>query len=270
MKLARTMALVPILASGAARAEPPPLPAMTLGVDGGVVRRTTLWRDDLFGTLRDYRLGGAPAIGVDLVVFPGAFFTDSRLAWIGFAGRVEALLGIDSRRTQHDASLPTRAGSFAFSLRGRLPLAWGAVWLDAGVGSRSFVIQGEGITTPDFPSVRHIGPRAALGAEIRLPAGFTVAPRGALSRWITTGDLGSAAWFPHNRTWGAELGVRASFWFHAPFGFSPYVDLSWSRDVSALRPQPGEARIAGGLADDRFAARGGFTIQFPSGNERRR
>jgi hypothetical protein len=104
----------------------------------------------------------------------------------------------------------------------------------------------------------------------RPPGGSPTAPRGPIARWIATGDLGSPAWFPHNRAWGAELGVRASFFFHAPLGFSPYVDLSWSRDVSALRPQPGEARVAGGLADDRLAARAGFSIQFPSGNERRR
>lgn len=260
MKLARTIALVPILSlsTGVARAEP----AMTIATDVGVVRRTTLWRDDLFGALRDYALGGAPALGLEATLFPGAFFTRGRAGYVGLTGRVEALLGVDSKRAPHAGSIPTRAGAVAIAVRGRLPLRHGWIALDAGVASRTFLIDASGATAPDFPSVRYLGPRAALTAEISLPRGFSLTPRGALSRWVEVGDLGSSTWFPHARSWGAELGLRAAWTTRV--GVGPYLDFAWSRDVTALRPQPGEGRVAGGLADDRLSARVGLSVSFPA------
>lgn len=236
--------------------------AVTVGFDAGVLRRTTLWRDDLFGALRDYKLGAAPILGIEVAFFPGALFTPGRAGWVGLVGRVEGAVGIDSRRTQHDASLPTQAGAFSLALRGRMPLRVASIWIDGGIASRTFIINSEGGTVPDFPSVRYIGPRVSVGGQFKLPRHFSVGSRFGLARWTSAGDLSSAAWFPHMRAWGVDLAVRVGVML--PLGIEPYVDLGWSRDVSALRPQPGEARVAGGLADDRLTARAGFSMTFPS------
>lgn len=246
-----------LLAKGALAAEPAaPLPALSVAADGGVMLRDLGWKDDLFGALRSYTLPGAPIFGGELAIHPGAFFTGGRLAWLGIACRAEGIVGASSQRSQHEDALPTRAWAFSASLRGRLPLSFGAAFLDAGFAGRAFTIDRAGFTDPDFPSVRYLGPRLGIGAEFELGTIFRLAPRAAAARWISSGDLGSKAWFPHARAWGAELGLRLSV--AVPRGFSPYVDLAWSRDIAALRPQPGEANVAGGLADDRFSTRLGL------------
>jgi hypothetical protein len=264
-----------------ARAEAPP--ALSLGFDGGVGTRSLTYRDDLFGTLRPYSLSAAPVLGGEIAVYPGAFFTHDRPAWIGVAARAEGFVGIDTKRVQHDDSLPTKAWSVTTSLRVRVPFSRGAVHdgaasgpkpraayggalsIDGGFAARAFTIGRAGITEPDLPSVTYLGPRLALGGELRLPLGLSVAPRGALARWVSVGDLASPAWFPNARAWGAELGLRVAW--AAGLGLAPYVDVAWTREIAALRPQPGGARVAGGLGDDRFAARLGLSFTL---NTRRR
>lgn len=251
------LALPLLLGARVARAEPPlPQPAIQLALDAGVSSRHLGWKDDLFGTLRDYSLPAAPIAGGELTVYPGAVFTRGRAAWIGLAARVEALIGVDSRRSQHGDSLPTRAGGFSTALRLRAPLSFGAAWVDAGLAGRTFVIDGAGSTDPDFPSVRFLGPRFGLGAELALPAHLALAARAGASLWTTGGEIASSAWFPAAQSWGIDTGLRLRW--ALPRGFAPYADLGWSRDLVALHPQVGAARVAGGAAEDRFAARLGL------------
>ncbi len=271
--LARAGALSSLLVPAAARAADPGPPALVLAADGGVMARTLSWKDDIFGMLRDYTLPGAPTFGGEVAVYPGAFFTRGRLSWLGVAARAEGIAGASSMRNGHTDALPTHASAFWASLRGRLPLPFGAVWLDAGVAGRAFSIDQAGITNPDFPDVDYLGPRLGLGAELRLPRGLTVAPRAGVARWTSAGDVASAAWFPHALAWGVDAGLRVGWASRAAMkaptgpddasrralrGFAPYLDLAWSRDVVALRPQQGDALIAGGLADDRVSVRLGI------------
>jgi hypothetical protein len=251
-----------VIAQGSAAAEPggPALPALVLGVDGGVMHRTLAWNDDLFGMLRPYSLAAAPILGGEIEVYPGAFVTRARPAWLGLVARGEGIVGVSTQRVGHTDALPTHAWAFTASVRGRLPFSRGAAWLDAGAAGRAFTIAAAGITTPDFPSVSYLGPRLAVGGEVLLPAGFVLSAGAGAARWVGTGDLGSAAWFPHVQAWGADLHLRLAW--QASFGLGPYLDLAWSRDLAALRPQPGEANVAGGLADDRLAARLGLSWTF--------
>jgi len=262
--VAVSLLLVPAAAHAG---EPSTQPALVLAADGGVMARTLSWKDDIFGLLRDYTLPGAPSFGGEVAVYPGAFFTRGRLAWLGIAARGEGIVGASSMRNGHTDALPTHASAFSASLRGRLPLPFGAAWLDAGVAEHSFTIGQAGITSPDFPSVDYLGPRLGLAAELRLPRGLTVAPRVGVARWTSAGEVASAAWFPHAIAWGVDAGVRVAWasrgamgpeHSRAARGFAPYLDLAWSRDVLALRPQLGDALVAGGLADDRVWARLGL------------
>ena len=134
--------------------------------------------------------------------------------------------------------------------------AWYTAWVDAGLAGRTFVIDGAGSTDPDFPSVRFLGPHFGLGAELALPAHLALAARAGTSLWTTGGELSSSAWFPAAQSWGLDAGLRLRW--ALPRGFAPYVDLGWSRDIVALHPQVGAARVAGGAADDRFAAKLGL------------
>ncbi|MEO7329023.1 MAG: hypothetical protein ABI193_10620 [Minicystis sp.] len=255
--LAPLLALSSLLAARPAEAEPPlPQPAIQLALDAGLTSRHLGWKDDLFGTLRAYSLPAAPIAGGELTFYPGAIFTRGRGAWIGIATRVESMIGVDSRRSQHSASLPTRAGSFSSALRLRAPLSFGAAWIDAGLAARSFVIGRAGYTDPDFPSIRFLGPRFGLGAELALPAHLALAARAGAAVWTSSGEIASAEWFPAARTWGLDAALRLRW--ALPRGFAPYVELGASRDILALHPQVGAARVAGGAAEDRLATRLGL------------
>ncbi len=256
--------LLPFFSTRAAHAEPLPQPAIQLALDAGLSSRHFAWKDDLFGTLRAYALPAAPIAGGELTFYPGAVFTRGRAAWIGVAARVEAMMGVDSRRNQHSDSLPTQAGGFSTALRLRAPLSFGAAWIDAGIAGRSFVIGSAGHTDPDFPSVRFIGPRFGLGAELALPARFSLAARAGSSLWTSSGEIASKDWFPAAQSWGVDASLRLRF--ALPRGFAPYAEVGWSRDIIALHPQVGASRVAGGAAEDRFAARLGieWTLGPPS------
>ena len=252
-----------LLAPAWARADAPaqrPLPALTIAADGGVMGRMLRWNDDLFGALRPFTLGAAPILGGEVAVYPGAFFTRGRPGWLGVAARAEGVVGVSTQRAGHADSLPTRAWAFSVSARGRVPFTHGAAWLDAGLAGRGFTVDAAGITAPDVPSVGYLGPRLGLGGEVTLPVGFSMGLNGGVARWVSTGDLGSAAWFPQARAWGADLRLRLAW--ASRQGLGPYLDFAWSRDLAALRPQPGDARVAGGLADDRFSGRFGLAWTF--------
>jgi hypothetical protein len=262
-----------LLAPRGARADDRPSPglaALTLAIDGGAMARFLAWNDDLFGMLRSFTLAAAPSFGGEVTVFPGAFVTSGRPAWIGLAGRAEGIVGVTAQRSGYMAALPTQAWAFEASVRGRLPLRGsvvrGVAWIDAGAAGRAFTVEASGLTTPDVPSVTYLGPRVAIGGEAWLPRGVALSLHGGLARWIAAGDLTSSAWFRHARAWGADLSVRARV--ELPRGLAPYVDLAWSRDLAALRPQPGDALVAGGSADDRLSARVGLSWSLPAAEQR--
>ncbi|MFT3774813.1 MAG: hypothetical protein QM820_56415 [Minicystis sp.] len=235
---APTISLAPALAQAA---EPKPLPALTIAADGGLGMRKLGWKDDIFGTLRDYNLSAAPSVGGEIAVYPAAFFTRSAPAWLGLFGRVEGMPGLQSQRSRHDDVLPTRAFAYNAAVRLRAPVRFGAFRLEAGVAGRSFTVGRAGITDPDVPSVQYLGPSFGLGAEVSLPAGLSLAPRASVAFWTRMGDVASADWFPRAQAWGARFGLR--FAWAAPYGLSPYLDLDWSRENP--RPPSRAGRRAG-------------------------
>jgi hypothetical protein len=258
--IAPMIAAAAILAPSVARAESLPLPAFSVAVDAGIGARLLGYRDDIFDTLRPYRLPAAPLVGGEIALYPGAFATRGPLGWIGVHARAEGMPGLQSERKEHADELPTKAWAWEVALRLRAPTAFGAAWVEAGAAQRAFTIGKAGITDPDVPSVRYLGPHFGLGAEIALPAHLVLAPRGGAKIWTSAGDIASAAWFPQTRAFGVDLGLR--FAWAAPLGFAPYLDVAWSRQIVALQPKPGDARVAGGAADDSFAARIGLAWTF--------
>jgi hypothetical protein len=251
------VALATCLVPTLARAEPPALPVLTLAADAGLGARQLTWKDDLFGQLRDYSLPAAPVVGGEVALYPGALLTRGPLAWFGLAGRLEGMPGLRSQRTGHDDVLPTTSWAFSAALRMRAPVRFGAVWAQTGVAGRTFTIGRAGITDPDVPSVRYLGPSFGLGAQIDLRAGLSLSPRGAFSIWAAKGDIASPAWFPGATAANVDLGLRLAW--ALPRGFAPYLDVAWTRTILALDPEPGDAHVAGGAADDVVGARLGLS-----------
>ena len=233
------------------------LPFAIVAGDGGVALRQLGWKDDIFGTLRSYHVV-APVFGGELTAYPAAIATDGPLAWLGVHVRFESMVGLRSQRSEHDEVLPTRSGMSAVAIRLRAPIRSGAIRLEVGMARRTFTIGGAGITNPDFPSVDYRGPTFGLAGEIALPAHLSISPRAAASFWTSMGDIASDAWFSRAQGWGLDFGAR--FAWTAPFGLAPYLDVAWSRQVLSLRPVPGDARVAGGAADDWFSARLGLSF----------
>lgn len=257
--LGTAIGLAALAAPAEARAEDKllPQPALVVAADAGMGSRRLTYKDDLFGALRPYHLPAAPAVGAEITIFPAALFTNGKSAWIGLHVRYEAMPGIDSRRSGHDAALPTEAWAGSAALRFRRPFPFGALWVDLGGATRTFAIEAAEGIEPDVPSVRYAGLTFGIGAEFALPFGLTMAPRAGGNGWSALGDIRSDAWFPHARALGVDFGLRVSAaWAH---GFAPYLDIAWSRDILFLEPEPGDARVAGGAADDTVTARVGLS-----------
>ncbi|APR82424.1 Hypothetical protein A7982_07773 [Minicystis rosea] len=233
------------------------MPFASIAADGGVAFRQLGWKDDIFGTLRGYHVV-APVFGGELTAYPAAIATSGPLAWLGVHVRFESMVGMRSQRSGHDDVLPTRGGMSAVSIRMRAPIRSGAIRLEVGMARRTFSIGSAGITNPDVPSVDYRGPTFGLAGEIALPAHLSIAPRASASFWTSMGDIASNAWFSRAQAWGLDFGAR--FAWAGPYGLAPYLDVAWSREILALRPEPGDARVAGGAADDWFTARLGISF----------
>ena len=222
----------------------------TVALGSGVTSRHFAWRDDRFGDLRSYDLAAAPLLRGEATVFPGALVGDGIASTFGLALRGERMFLTSSERTHHDDVLPTRSWSYSALVRARFVSPVGSAWFDGGFAERAFSLDSAGITAPAFPSVRYRGPEIGCGATVALPGRFELSPRDAISPWSSLGEIGESAWFPRSRGVGVEAGLRVS----RPWtdGVRAEIDLTWSRDVIALRPEPGDPHIAGGASDDRL------------------
>ena len=165
-----------------------------------------------------FALPRAPILGGELAVYPGAFFTRGR------AGVARA-----SRRAPRASSASSTSNAGRARRRASHPglglldvRAWeGAVLPRRDLARRR--ARGPQLHRRSRPAsprrdvlVRHgyLGPRLGLGAEFEAsPRALQRSRRRAgAARWISTGDLSSAAWFPHTRAWGVDVGHLRSSW----------------------------------------------------------
>jgi hypothetical protein len=215
-------------------------------------------------TLGRYRLAAAPALLVNGVLYPGAFFSGNAVASnLGLMGGAE--LGIatstDYQRIRPDGSmlvteLKTQYQAWDIGLRGRIPIGPAELDLFVEYGSQSFVLRGDeggsglGPVVPDV-QYRYVRP----GAEARVRAGKLsfaghVAPRFLLT--LHNVDL-DGVWFPGAKGHGLDFGLSVGY------GLTSFLEVlggldfvGYGFDFNAMPVEPTRAPILAGGATDYY------------------
>ncbi len=215
-------------------------------------------------TLGRYRLGAAPALLANGVVYPGAFFSGNPVASnLGLMGGAE--LGIatstDYQRIRPDGSmlvteLKTQYQAWDIGLRGRIPIGPAELDLFVEYGSQSFVLRGDeggnglGPVVPDV-QYRYVRP----GGEARVRVGKLslaghIAPRFLLT--LHNVDL-DYVWFPGAKGHGLDFGLSVGY------GLTSFLDVlggldfvGYGFDFNAMPVDPTRAPILAGGATDYY------------------
>jgi hypothetical protein len=225
--------------------------ALWLAVGAHYVTRDFKYKDDLFGLLRSYSLGGSPLLAARASWYPAAHFGSGLASNIGVDLGLEYGVGLASRNSAN-VSFPTRAYDFTAALQGRIPIGAHRIALFAGGGRQGFHIgnasNGE---IPDIPSVTYTFLRG--GAEMALSFFDTVSLIGgaAVRAPLSLGDISTAAWFPHASALGLDAHLVIEIEIAGGFGVSLGGELR--RWGFSLKPKPGEPNVAGGALDQYLA-----------------
>ncbi len=238
------VARTPALAAG------PSLPvALRLSVGGRAFSRRFYFTDDLFGALGGYRLRLAPSALVDADWYPAAHFTSGPASAVGLSLGAESALGLSS--VAPDGTVhSTRVQRLRAALQVRLRAGTVELTPFAGFLWQAFSVADiPGIPLPDV-EVR--GLRAGLSARAPLwgPLGLTAHAAGIYP--LSTGELGSSAWFPRMVTGG--LDASAGLTFALQRSLELRLSGEYFRLWSTLNPEPGDAFIAGGALDFSWGA----------------
>jgi TolB-like protein len=229
-------------------------PAFHLATGFYLTSRRFAYRDDLFGTLSGYRLGAAPAFGLDAQWYPGAHFTDGALANLGLHLRWVRAFGLQSRPSvDTDGSrYDTRFGRIEGGARARLPLEAAELFAELGFGAQRFQVSLPEQSSVTLPNVHYRYARVEAGLGYRLSTALRLDLAGAYLRPFGLGELGSEEWFP--RTTGHGVDLRGALALHVAAGLEVRLALELRRMFFAMNPEPGDPWVAGGAVDQVWMA----------------
>ena len=215
-------------------------------VGARIFNRSFAYTDDIYGVMRDYNVGAAPAVVGELTWFPGAHWTDGPGAHIGIRFRGHGVIGLASE-TADGARFETRAFGLEGGLVGRIPLLAHAFLLDLSMGWDVFDVDTDGAEGALLPAIGHTWVRAGAGFEVVLGAGVHI--RGDFG-WLfvlDTGEFGSNAWFPRLTAGG----LTGALWVGVDVfeGLTIQAGFEARRYWTAMLPEYGDKYIVGGSVD---------------------
>lgn len=214
--------------------------ALVVSFGVGVAGRELRYRDDLFDALSDHALPHAPLLRGAVRWYPGAHFVADALAHVGLSARVEGMPFVSTQPAQSSEEIDTEAWGFVLGLDLRLPLDPVEIGVGLGLGEQVFRAPGTGLLAVDYAFVR-----PSLRLAWTLGAGVTV--DGALGLRLLVGSGEVAAWFPRSEGIGLDATLGATWMSDVGVGVRIAGDAE--HHAFALRPEPGDARVAGGLHD---------------------
>lgn len=231
---------------------------LELAVDVGLLGRAQSFRDDLFEALGRYQLDAWPTLGARGRFDPLRLVSDDPWLAVGLVGSVWSALGPTSGlTTDPERDLSTTLYEWTVGLVYTMPLHE-VFSLEIGVAYGEMVFsleapepEGEvrNMTVSEFvPDVAYAELRPSLRAGLHLPAGFTVRAGAAWLAALSTGRLDDDDWFPRSNTMGIDMQLDVQWRFDTWVGLRVYA--SHARRWSALNPEPGDPRIAGGALDE--------------------
>jgi len=221
--------------------------AFRLGVGFTGVNRNFTYRDDLFEALSLYRLPFGPAPTGELELFPGAFFTNGIAAHFGLAGSFNYLVGVSS--SAQSVKFSTTSMRLNASAVGRIPLGLLELQVGFGYALQTFAIAATagGVARPNIPDVNFGGLRPSLGIILNFNKVFQLHLGGAYQFLLSTGELGSSAFFARQTGGGADMWVGVGI---RPFShFELRARGDYTRYFFSLKPEVGDPYIAGGALD---------------------
>lgn len=219
--------------------------ALVLSLGGGVMSRELGYRDDLFAQLVGYSLPAAPILHASLRWYPGAHFTRDALAHVGVTAEFGSIVGVRSRQGS-GGSFPTESLRFEVGVEARLPIAPVELALGFAYGMHTFSLaDDEAGNSAPIPNVNYKYLRPALRGRVDIGVGLYLDATFGWRFLVGVGALGS--WFPRNQ--GSGFDLSAGLGWESEIGLGVRLGFQLHRYFFSLRPEPGDALIAGGAAD---------------------
>ena len=175
-------------------------------------------------------------------------------SWFGLVAGGDLAPVVSSRDAQ-GRTYDTRAYGFTVGARMRVSFWRAEAGLTVAYTHQAYTIDRGAVSAapPEgIPSVTYQSVRAAVSGRVQVIPRLAVTVRGGYLFVVDAGELGSAAFFPRNRTGGVEAGVGVAVPLVA--GLEARLDVDWRRYFSSMRPEVGDRLIAGGAADDFYGA----------------
>ncbi|MER2560390.1 MAG: hypothetical protein ABTQ32_06720 [Myxococcaceae bacterium] len=231
---------------------PSPLPALRVGLGFRGFGRSLTWAGDPEQALAKYGLGFAPAVALDATWYPGAHVTSGVLANLGVAFAGDIAVGVSSK--QDTSKFGTRADRYRISAAFRQP--FGSVFSIealAGASLQRFSIDpvaaNDGTARPNIPSVAFAGPRGALGVRLVKLGPVGLDAMGGFTFLVSTGELGTDAYFKRARGFGVDAGAGVSV--ELVDNLHLRASFDWTRYFLTLNPEEG-ARFTAPSATDQY------------------
>lgn len=220
--------------------------------------RNYRYSDDLFDSLRSYKLGVAPAAFIYGRWYPLAHVQGGTLAHVGLTGGYERGFAVSSQTPQGE-ELSTTTHEWWVGLRYRVPLDAHEIGIQGTYGKHTYAID-DNPADPLVPDVAYTYLRLGLDARVRVTRVVLGAHLGF--RYLTdTGELGTDLWFPHISGNAIDAGLLAGY--EILDGVDLLVGFDFRRYFFSMNSEPGDGSIAGGALDEYLSGWGGFAFRLP-------
>ncbi len=220
--------------------------------------RNYRYSDDLFRSLRSYKLGAAPAAFIGVRWYPVAHFSGGAASHVGLVGGYERGFALKSQ-VEGGEELTTKMQQWYAGLRYRIPLGRHEVGAEGSYGRHTFQIEDDP-AAPLVPDVDYGFMRLGLDARVRVDRVLLGAHFG-YRYLLGTGELGSDAWFPGASGGAVDAGLFAGYEFVT--GIALVAGFDFRRYFFSLNPEPGDTFVAGGAVDEYLSGWGGFAFRIP-------
>ncbi|HEV3031926.1 MAG TPA: hypothetical protein VG319_09805 [Polyangia bacterium] len=233
--------------------------ALDIGIGFGGFSRSLSYNQDVYGTLRQYKLALGPAAVVSLLLFPGAFAVGGVAANIGLEANIEQAFGVTST-VPTSTTFPMGAtfgtivhdyyvgGRFRFVLAGGHELA-----VTAGGGEHAFSFRDGPAATDiranlNIPDTIYRYVRGGVVGRFELPSGVTLGLGGAYryilnkAGQISTGPVINngmvqvQGFFPYLAVAGID--VDATLGYHVTPSIEARVGVNLRRYFYAMNSSP--------------------------------
>ncbi|MCB9651390.1 MAG: hypothetical protein H6730_33050 [Deltaproteobacteria bacterium] len=211
----------------------------------GFLNRQLYYTDDLFRAQQNYVLPFAPGARLGLVAHPGVLFGPGLVEHFGLYAQALLHAPLESEDAAGQR-FDTRSLQVAGGLEATLDLGPLSAAATLGVGHQRYTVAGVEGGDAGVPEVRYL--HLDAGARLRLELGpVAVRGQGAYLHLLGVGALDDADWFPRAQGRGVEV-AGALEWAPWPV-LAVVAGVDVRRYFFTMRPEVGDARVAGGAVD---------------------